>query len=116
MDSQEIHYQYQPFVQKYYQSSDAEIVEHLPRLIIWNYQGFYDAPLSTGFLELILKYFRCKDAPFGARYWAKIKSNLNRNKVNLKGLPSSSGLSGNTLTCAHWDLINLAKGQINCGI
>jgi len=46
--------------------------------IIWNYQGYHNAPLSTGSLELISKFFRCEDAPFLARYWAKIKSNLNR--------------------------------------
>jgi hypothetical protein len=52
--------------------------------MLWNYQGCHDAPLSIRFLELILTFFRCKGAPFWASYWAKIKFNIYRNKVNIR--------------------------------
>jgi hypothetical protein len=32
------HYQYQPFIRKQYQSSDAGIMEYLPQKMVWNYQ------------------------------------------------------------------------------
>jgi len=50
--------------------------------MLWKHQGYHDAPFTTGSLELILNFFGCKDAPFLAGYWAKIKSNLNRNNLN----------------------------------
>jgi len=52
--------------------------------IVWNHLGLRNAPFTARFMELILKFYRCKDAPFGASYWAKIKFNLNRNILNLK--------------------------------
>jgi len=51
---------------------------------IWNHLWFHDAPLATGFLELNLKISRCKNAPFLASYWAKIKSELNRKHPKLE--------------------------------
>jgi hypothetical protein len=48
------------------------------------YQGYHDAPLSTGFLELRLTFFRCEGAPFWASYSAKIKFNIDRNNVNIR--------------------------------
>jgi hypothetical protein len=48
------------------------------------YQGCHDAPLSTGFLELRLTFFRCEGAPFWASYSAKIKFNIDRNNVNIR--------------------------------
>jgi hypothetical protein len=65
--------------------------------MLWNYQGCHDAPLSIRFLEYILTFFRCKGAPFWASYWAKIKFNINRKKVNFDSIAFSKNCQGKSL-------------------
>ena len=70
------------------------------KFIIWNYQGYHDAPLSAGFLELILIFFRCKNAPFWVSYCGKIKFFLHRKKVNLLKPQTMLALSGTRSYCS----------------
>ena len=49
--------------------------------IIWN------APFSAGFLEVILIFQMCQNAPFLARFWDMIKSTYIGKKVNISPSP-----------------------------
>ena len=39
-------------------------------MMVWKHLAFQNAPFSAGFLEIILNFLKCQNAPLVAVFWA----------------------------------------------